>query len=334
MAITRSQNRKAALAAAVTRSQKRKAELRNDPLPAAVIQSSSVLRRKRRCGTRFPTSRLGKLPAELRNYIYELSLADLPQHLKLRSFQQPALTRVCKQLRKEYLPMVYARLQTMDWTVPLPLPHKKDLAVSVGLKKADDFWRYATLPWLRDIPDFATTGSVTFVAILVNRASVPRRAEGHIELLAIFPKPEINIIGGHALMSNELVREFTHGGRAMFKIYHESSSELRALKGASSIAAATEDGGHRIALHNVATVVRRFGGLILEPVRSRGPPTRGAGMHYIPSSMTGMGKHQKKLPRTPPPLTLAEWTKQYLSSSPEKQVEMRKTDTYLYLQLH
>lgn len=54
--------------------------------------------------------RLLKLPAELRNRIYEDTLADIKKlgtlHIRNRAFSKvPALAQVCRQLRSEFLPL-------------------------------------------------------------------------------------------------------------------------------------------------------------------------------------------------------------------------------------
>ncbi|KAK3724907.1 hypothetical protein LTR37_000955 [Vermiconidia calcicola] len=62
-------------------------------------------------------SRLQKLPAELRNRIYGLALPETVvahSYYRRQSFEtevrQPSLTRVCKQLRNESLPVFYSTL--------------------------------------------------------------------------------------------------------------------------------------------------------------------------------------------------------------------------------
>ncbi|KAK4542810.1 hypothetical protein LTR36_006186 [Oleoguttula mirabilis] len=173
MAVTRSQNRDAALAAAVTRSQKRKAAVLREPVTSTKALSYLAKRIKpaSRTSKPFSSSVLGKLPAELRNRIYDLSLEDLPDIVNLRHFEQPAITRACKQLRSEYLPMVSSRLAETAWEISLPYCVGKRDAEDFGLKHPQDFWQRATLPWLRHISRLRTTQPVTFVASYVHAGS-------------------------------------------------------------------------------------------------------------------------------------------------------------------
>ena len=94
-----------------------------------------------------PLATLLALPAELRNSIYDMVLDEIPQRITLRYFHQPAITRVCTQLRKDVLPMVHVLLQTRDWDIALPLCNDKATAMSLGLSNDEAYWQMATLKW-------------------------------------------------------------------------------------------------------------------------------------------------------------------------------------------
>ncbi|KAK5130008.1 hypothetical protein LTR08_002563 [Meristemomyces frigidus] len=173
----------------------------------------ATTRKKRKAAEQLPTSQTAKrrensktrdkdssatllaLPAELRNTIYELVLEDVPKIIMLCFFHQPAITRVCTQLRNDVLPMVHALLQTRAWDIALPLCKDKATAQRQGLRNGDAYWKMATLQWQRDLADhLSTTETVYFTARLVlpepesQPLALPRRSQ-RIKGVAAAPLP-------------------------------------------------------------------------------------------------------------------------------------------------
>lgn len=245
--MTRAQNREAALATAVTRQQKRKAAVLREPVTSA--KALAFLSKKARAasntGKPFPFTSLGKLPPELRNRIYELSLEALPDTVNLRFFKQPALARACKQLRQEYLPMVYCRLENTAWDVPLPYCDALHRASELHLKSMQDFWDRATLPWIGVNTLLSTTKSVTFVACYVSRR---RRYEDAMGTTSTFK------------MSIQHDQTLSNGGRYSAKHFHGSWQGAKAMDVmARSHEVSKTKGTDRVRLVDVEQVVERFG---------------------------------------------------------------------------
>lgn len=63
-----------------------------------------------------------ELPPELRNMIWELAIGELTKRrVDLRHLCQPAVTRVCKQMRSESMGLIVPALQNKKWKSPLLL---------------------------------------------------------------------------------------------------------------------------------------------------------------------------------------------------------------------
>ncbi|KAK5121345.1 hypothetical protein LTR85_005511 [Meristemomyces frigidus] len=247
MAVTRSQNREAALAVAVTRSQKRKATALREPVTS--IKALAYLSNKRKTSTApskpLSLSAFGKLPAELRNHIYTLSLEDVPHVVNLRYFEQPAVARARRQLRNEYLPMLCSRLGDTAWEAVLPYCIGKQEAQTCGLTHQMDFWARATLPWLRNRYNLSTTRPVTFVACYLRADHPYGTAKGTMTITALSHQHK-----QHADASGQYDPAHFHtsvrGAKAMNFI--EDSSEMKQVKEAVTVR-----------LIDVQKVVERFG---------------------------------------------------------------------------
>ncbi|KAK4542811.1 hypothetical protein LTR36_006187 [Oleoguttula mirabilis] len=108
------------------------------------------------------TEREGK--ARLRNNIYDLVLEeDLSSPIDL-STKQPAITRTCRQMRREALPMVEPKLAGKAWDVPLVVCGSMAAAerFTVAVSGPAAYIRLSIAPWLHCMEDLRTEATIKF----------------------------------------------------------------------------------------------------------------------------------------------------------------------------